>query len=129
MKGEYPMTAENKAIARHIYEDLWNSGNLNVADEIFVNAEGVKKYIATFRAAFPDIQHTIEDLIAEGDQIMVRFTARGTHQGAWKGIAPTGKQVTYTGMTILQIVNGKVTKHYTEWDALGLMQQIGAVPT
>jgi predicted ester cyclase len=114
------MTAENKAIARRIYEDLWNSGNRNVADEIFVNAESVKRYIATFRAAFPDIQHTVEDLIAEGDQIVVRFTARGTHQGAWKGIAPTGKQVTYTGMTILQIVNGKVTKHYTEWDALSL---------
>ena len=123
------MTAENKAIARRIYEDLWNSGNLNVADEIFVNAEGVKKYIATFRAAFPDIWHTVEDLIAEGDQIVARFTARGTHQGAWKGIAPTGKQVTYTGMTILQIVNGKVAKHHTEWDALRLMQQIGAVPT
>jgi len=123
------MTAENKAIARRIYEDLWNSGNLNVAEEIFVNAEGVKKYIATFRAAFPDIWHTVEDLIAEGDQIVARFTARGTHQGAWKGIAPTGKQVTYTGMTILQIVNGKVAKHHTEWDALRLMQQIGAVPT
>jgi len=123
------MTAENKAIARRIYEDLWNSGNLNVADEIFVNAEGVKKYIATFRAAFPDIWHTVEDLIAEGDQIVARFTARGTHQGAWKGIAPTGKQVTYTGMTILQTVNGKVAKHHTEWDALRLMQQIGAVPT
>ncbi len=122
------MTTANKAIARRIYEDLWNTGNLNVADEIFVNAEGVKKYIAMFRAAFPDIQHTVENLIEEGDQIVARFTARGTHQGAWKGIAPTGTRVTYTGMTILQIVNGKVSKHYTEWDALRLMQQIGAVP-
>jgi predicted ester cyclase len=123
------MTAENKAIVRRIYTDVWNSGNLSVADEIFVNAEGVKQYVAMFRAAFPDIQHTVEELIAKGDQVVARFTARGTHRGAWKGIAPTGKQVTYTGMTILQIVNGKVTKHYTEWDALRLMQQIGAVLT
>ena len=123
------MTAENKAIARRIYQDLWNSGNLSVADEIFVNAEGVKQYIAMFRAAFPDIQHTVEDLIAEGDQVVARFTARGTHQEVWKGIAPTGQRIAYTGMTILQIANGKIVKHYTEWDALRLMQQIGSVST
>jgi predicted ester cyclase len=79
-------------------------------------------------AAFPDLHFTIEDLIAEGDKIVYRYSATGTHKGNLNGIEATGKPVTITGMVISRIVNGKVQEDWEQTDMLGLMQQLGVVP-
>jgi len=121
-------TVDNKAAVRRIYDDLWNAGNLAVADEIFVHAEGVKRYIHNFRAAFPDVHHAIDEMVAEGDTVVARWTAHGTHTGPWHNIAPTHQTVTFTGITIAHLVNGKIADHQTQWDTLALLEQLGVAP-
>lgn len=131
---------ENKAIFHRFIEEVWNKGNLAVADELFTpdavspsapnlppGSEGVKIIATMFRSAFPDFHMTIEDLIAEEDKVVARFTQGGTHKGEFMGIAPTGKQVEFTEIGILRIVGGKVVESWYETDMLGLMQQLGAV--
>ena len=81
-----------------------------------------------YRSAFPDMQLTIEDQIAEGDKVVTRWTARGTHQGELMGIPPTGKQATVTGITVGRVANGKFVESWSNFDALGMMQQLGVVP-
>jgi predicted ester cyclase len=78
--------------------------------------------------AFPDLHFTIEDQIAEGDKVVNRVTARGTHLGDFRGIPPTGKQVTVAGITIDRIAGGKLVESWTSWDFLGILQQLGVVP-
>jgi len=80
-----------------------------------------------YGASFPDQRFTVEDLVAEGDKVVVRWTVRGTHQGELMGIAPTGKQVTVTGITIYQLTDGKIAEEIANWDAFGLMQHLGAI--
>lgn len=131
---------ENKAIFHRFIEEVWNKGNLAVADELFTpdavspsapnlppGSEGVKIIATMFRSAFPDFHMTIEDLIAEEDKVVARFTQGGTHKGEFMGIAPTGKQVKFTEIGILRIVGGKVVESWYETDMLGLMQQLSAV--
>ena len=84
--------------------------------------------ITAWRAAFPDFRLTIEDLIAEGETVMARWSCRGTHKGDLSGIAPTGKQFTISGVSIARFANGKMAEGWVNWDALGLMQQLGVVP-
>lgn len=122
------MSADNKVIARRFYEEVWNRGNMTAADEILADAEGVKQYVAAFRAAFPDIQHKVEELIAERNKVVARFTARGTHRGKWQGVAATGRPISYTGITIFQFSGSQIVRHHTEWDSLGLLKHIGLVP-
>ena len=136
-------TEENKAIFHRIYEEFLNQGNVDVADELFVTnyvnhtippgqpqgLEGQKQFIATFRTAFPDVQFTIEDMIAEGDKMVGRVTFRGTHTGELMGIHPTGKKVTVEGIDIIRFADGKAVENWYSGDTLGLMQQLGAVPT
>lgn len=121
-------TTANKAIVRRIYEDLWNKGNMAAADEIFAKPESVKQYVSTFLAAFPDLQHTVEEMIAEGEVVMTHFSARGTHTGHWHSIAPTNKQIAYTGVTVARLKNGQIIKHQTTWDTLSVLEQLGLVP-
>jgi len=82
-----------------------------------------------FHAGLPDVEVVSEDVIAEGDKAVVRWTGRGTHQGVLLGIPPTGKQVTWTGMTIYRIADGKIVEERGEEDALGFLQQLGVVPS
>ena len=82
-----------------------------------------------YRSAFPDVHFTIEDLFAAGDKVVSRWTARGTHKGELMGIPATGKQVEVTGMDIDQVSGGKIVGSWNSWDALGLMQQLGVVPS
>lgn len=82
-----------------------------------------------YRAAFPDVQSTIEDTIAEGDKVVTRWTARGTHRGALMGIPPTGKELTVTGMGILRIEGGRIMEAWGIFDQFGMLQQIGVIPT
>ena len=137
------MSAETKAIARRFLEEAFNGGNLDVVDELvapeFVNhdaalpepmigIEGAKASIAGYREAFPDLRLTIEEQVAEGEFVTTRWSARGTHEGDLLGMAPTGKQATVTGITIDRIVDGRFVESWTNWDTLGLMQQLGVVP-
>jgi steroid delta-isomerase-like uncharacterized protein len=137
------MSAETKATARRLLEEAFNSGNLDVVDELvapeFVNhdaalpepgvgIEAAKASITGYREAFPDLRLTIEQQLAEGEYVTTRWSARGTHQGNLMGMAPTGKQATVTGITIDRIVDGRFVESWTNWDTLGLMQQLGVIP-
>ncbi len=115
---------DNKALVRRIYAEMWNGTNPAIADEIFTYPEGVKRFMRLFLASFPDLQHRVDDLIAEGDRVTARFTAWGTQRGEWRGLAPTGKAVSYTGVTLARIVDGKIVEHHTWWDAMELLEQI-----
>lgn len=129
---------ENKAIIRRYYDELWNRWNLDVVDEIisvevaFRGSLGstvkgrhdFKQYVNMVRAAFPDFHNTIDDLIAEGDKVVARLTYRGTHKGELFGIAPTGRQVTYSGIAIFQIADSQIVDGWVIGDTLGLMRQI-----
>ena len=134
------MSEENKAIARRFWEEAW-AGNLDVVDEIYATdfvfhsantgdergLEGVKRRITTYRTPFPDLQVIVEDQIAEGDKVVTRVTWRGTHQGEFMGIAPTGKQVEWSGVVIQRIAGGKIVERWGAVSVLGLQQQFGVV--
>ena len=91
--------------------------------------EAAKQFAADYRQAFPDLQTTIEDQVAEGDKVVTRFTARGTHQGETEAFGPpTGNRVEVTGITVEQFADGKIAEDWTNFDALGLMQQLGLIP-
>jgi steroid delta-isomerase-like uncharacterized protein len=131
-------TEENKALVRRIYGEL-NKQNLAIIDEgnaaDFVchvpgidSREGLKQLFTSNFAAFPDQQNTIEDLIADGDKVVVRYTVRGTHQGEFLGIPPTGKQFTFTEIDIHRIVNGKIQETWSESSIHEALQQLGVAP-
>jgi steroid delta-isomerase-like uncharacterized protein len=135
------MSVDNKILMRRFVDSL-NNGPPSALEE-FIAADYVYhnpalpdvKDFATLRqfnamtgAAFPDLHFTIEDLIAEGDKIVYRYSATGTHKGTLSGIEATGKTVTITGMVISRIVNGKIQEDWEQTDMLGLMQQLGVVP-
>ncbi|MGB2625462.1 MAG: ester cyclase [Candidatus Acidiferrum sp.] len=137
------MSEQNKNNVRRLFEEVWNKGNVAVADELFAptythhdsstpdvgrGPESEKKRATLYRNAFSDMRLTIDDLVADGDMVVARWSCRGTHKGELNGIAPTGKQVNFTGISIAQFTNGKMTEGYVNWDALGLMQQLGVVP-
>ena len=137
------MSAENKALARRLLEEAFNAGRLDVAEELVASdfvghapslpeevrgPAGLKELIAGYRTAFPDIHVTIEDQIADGDRVVTRWSAKGTHQGELMGMPATGKQATVTGITIDRIADGRIAESWNNWDTLGMMQQLGAIP-
>lgn len=134
-----------KAIARRFFEEIWNRGNLAAADELLaphvvlhipgqpeadiMGLAAYKERVITYlRTAFPDLQSTIEEMVAEEDKVAVRWTWRATHRGEFWGIAPTGKQIAYEGISILRLADGKIVDDRFQADMLGLMQQFGAIP-
>jgi steroid delta-isomerase-like uncharacterized protein len=136
------MSEENKALARR-WADIFNQGNLDLVEEIYApnfvghdpampedvrGVEGRREFYSMYRDAFPDTQITIEDQLAEGDMVATRWTARGTHQGELMGVPPSGNRVEVPGTTISRIEGGKVAEEWDNYDALGMMQAIGAVP-
>jgi ketosteroid isomerase-like protein len=136
------MSDANKNVVRRLFEEVWNKGNLPVADELFAQnyshhdpstpefgrgPESEKKRATLYRTAFPDVRLTAEDIIAEGETVTVRWSCKGTHKGALSDIAPTGKQVTISGISVAHFTSGKMVEGWVNWDALGLMQQLGIV--
>ena len=135
-------TEENKAIFRRYVEEVGNEGNLEVADEIFSSylahqadgsvlergPEDVKRFMGEFREGFPDFHTTIEDQIAEGDKVVTRWRMNGTHRGEFRSIAPTGAEMEVTGIGIFRFSDGKVVESWDNFDQLGMMQQLGAIP-
>jgi predicted ester cyclase len=134
--------ADNKEIVRRLAEEPW-SGKLDVIDELasqnYVGYDpaqpeptrgpaGLKEFVQGYLAGYPDGRITIEHQIAEGDYVASRWTGRGTHDGELMGIAPTGRQVTVTGITISRLEGGQVVEEWTNWDTFGMLQQLGAIP-
>ncbi len=137
------MSEENKAVARRAFEEHFNTGNFDLAQEIFAadyvnhdpslprsgsGPEAANQAVRLYREAFPDAQITVEDQVAEGDKVATRWSARGTHQGELLGVGPTGNQVQITGISISRIEDGRIAEDWINYDALGMMQQIGAIP-
>jgi predicted ester cyclase len=117
-------TSNNKALMRRIYEEMWNGKSPALAEELFTHPEGVEKFVREFLASFPDLKHTVEEMIAEGDQVAVRFSARGTHSGQWRYFAPTDKSIHYTGVTLARITGDRIIEHQTWWDQAALIEQL-----
>ena len=117
-------TSKNKTLIGRVYDEMWNQANPALAAELFARPEGVEKYVSRFLVSFPDLQYTVEAMIAEGDEIAVRFSAQGTHSGQWLEFSPTGRSIYYTGVTLARIAGDKIIEHHTWWDKAGLMEQL-----
>jgi steroid delta-isomerase-like uncharacterized protein len=136
------MSEPNKALVRRLINEVIGRGNFALVDELVAadyighssfpetnSREGHKQFFASLRRAFPDLQIKIEDQIAEGDKVVTRWTAGGTHKGEFAGIPPTGRRVVMAGIDIDRIANGKLVECWTKSDDLGMLQQLGAIPT
>jgi len=134
---------DNKAIVRRFFEEVLNEKRLDRADELVApdyldhdavpgqgpGLEGARQQRwARYFAAIPDLHTTIDDLVAEGDKVVVRYTGEGTQQGELLGIPPTGKRFRFSGICIIRLAEGKIAENWEQDDLLGLMQQLGVLP-
>ena len=138
MKAE-DILSENKAIVRRFYEEVINKGDATVMDQIMASnfvehnapqentgLEGFRQFLNMIATAFPDIQVSIEDMLAEGDKVATRVVVKGTHQGPLMGnIPPTGKKAAWTGIDIFTIKDRKIVERWSQRDIQGLMSQLG----
>jgi predicted ester cyclase len=135
------MSDTNKEVVRRAFEESWR--DVDVLDELISSdyvgydpslpeplrgPQGAKENVNQYRSAFEGAQITVKDQIAEGDLVSTRWEGRGTHTGELMGIAPTGKEVVVSGLTLSRLEGGKIVEEFTNWDTLGMLQQIGAVP-
>ncbi len=132
---------DNKAKAKKYY-DIWNAGDWDKLDAMIAedyvshsrlpgvtpDREGMKQWMASVKNAFPDVHFTVEQQVAEGDLVVTRWSATGTHDGAFLGIPATGKKSKVTGISITRYENGLSVESWGEWDALGMMRNMGAIP-
>lgn len=134
------MSDENKNIARRLMEEGWNKGQLDVVNELMSprcrfhdpvfpslkeGAENFKQHIQTCKSGFPDLNFKIEDTIAERNEVVLHWSARGTHRGTFLGMAATNKPGNVSGTSILRMENGKIVEHWSDWNLLTLMEQLG----
>ncbi len=136
------MLEQNKALVRRLLEDDLSRGDEAVAEAIIhpgfvdhTNPPGMRHGVAghkaigaLFRAAFPDLEWRIDDLIAEGDKVVARTTMRGTQRGVFFGIPPTGRAVSMVGVHVFRVADGKIAEHWAQRDDLGMMRQLGLQP-
>ncbi len=136
------MSEANKSVIRRYFEEVWNNKNLALIDELAASTyvdhdpynpdvrgpEGLRQLVTKYQTAFPDLHFTIEDLLADGDKVVARVAWKGTHKGTLEGIAPTDKPVSGTATIVSRVADQKMQEDWINWDALGLMQQIGAIP-
>ena len=132
------------ATTRRFFDEVWSEGDFDLVDELFApeyvghpsgpeesvrGPEGVKEYIGRLKEGVPDLTMTVEDQVADGDKVATRWTARGTHDGDLMGIDPTGRTATVTGITIQRFgAGGRIVEGWTNWDMLGMLQQLGIAP-
>jgi predicted ester cyclase len=133
---------DNKARTREFYEKVLNAHDFaalgdyvrddfvdhNPPPGVGSGVEGVKQTFEMFTAAFPDLRFRIDEMYADGDKVISRLTCTGTHKGEFMGVAPTGKPVEMSGIDIIKVVDGKAVERWGQFDDLGMMQQIGAIP-
>ena len=135
-------TEENKAVIRRWNEAIFNEKKIDRADELVTQdyvdhaalpgqapgLEGAKKKWGMYVVAIPDLRVTVDEMVAEGDKVAVRWTAEGTHQGELLGIPPTRKRIRWSGISICRLAEGKMAEQFERWDRLDLMQQLGVIP-
>ena len=134
---------ESKTIVRRFW-GIWEEGNIDLVDELlapdYINhtpaspdqptgPEGVKGVVAMFRSAIPDLRVVVEDMIAEGDKVAVRYTLEGTHEGELFGVPPTGQRLSIKSISVERVSDGRIREHWRVTDSLDMMQQLGAIPT
>jgi steroid delta-isomerase-like uncharacterized protein len=126
-------------VVRQWYQELWDTWNIAIADDLFtddytlhlsgvsepISREGTKHVLAMFRSAFPDLKHTVDELIADGDTVAARWTVRGTHQGDFQGIAASGKPVFVSGTTFHHMRADRIAETWLTMDTMDLMKQLG----
>jgi len=139
-------TEQNKATVRRWYLEIFNQNRLDVADEIHTptytnhdpyappggfgsGPQATKNIVALYRAAFPDVHFTIDGQVAEGDRVATRWTATGTNTGSLNGMPPTNRRVTISGISIERCEEGKMAETWSNWDFMGMLQQLGVIPT
>lgn len=135
-------TEDDKTLMRRFIEEVFNKKNMAAIDEFIApdhvdhtlppflptTPEGTKRAIAMFLTAFPDVHLTIDDMIAEGDKVVTRYTSRGAQKGTFMGIPPTGKQMTVSSIIIARIADGKIVEEWGLDDQMGMLQQLGVIP-
>jgi steroid delta-isomerase-like uncharacterized protein len=141
------MTTQDAELSRRIFEDVWNRKNLSAIDDLIAadyvhhdpnspaanGIHGYKQFVNHYMSAFPDAHFTIHDAFTQGQNTDVqnevtRWTVVGTHKGELAGIPRTGRRFSVTGISIARVANGKIIESWNNWDALGMMQQLGVVP-
>jgi steroid delta-isomerase-like uncharacterized protein len=139
------MSAEdNKVLSHRLFQEFWDQKHLMVVDELLAanhvdhtpgsppglppGPEGIKQFASLYFTAFPDIRVTIEDQVAEGDRVVTRWRAQGTNTGSLFGMPATNKSATITGITIDRVASGKIVETWTNFDNLGMLQQLGVLP-
>jgi len=132
-------TEENKAIVRRFFEEVWNQQKDDVIDEIFasevvfngqsITRDALRKALTSRRTAFSDIHVTVDDQVAEGEKVSTRRTWRATHRGQYRSIAATGKQVTWTQISVVRFSQGRIVEDWAVGDELSILQQLGVLPT
>ena len=123
-------TESNKMLAQRVWEEIWHQGQLSRIDELFTpdfvrhdpggrelhGPDQNREFISSIRTAFPDIHYTVDDQIVEGNKVVVRYRFRGTHLGEFQGMPPTRKPVSYSGILIHRVAEGKIAEQWTEFD-------------
>ena len=137
------MSVGNKDVARRFMEECWSQGKLEAIRELVsekctlhdpvfpslaAGTESIKRHISTCRTGFPDLKFTIEDTIAERNEVVLHWTARGTHKGQFLGMAPTNKKATVSGTSIFRIDGGKIAEQWADWNLMTLIEQLGVAP-
>jgi steroid delta-isomerase-like uncharacterized protein len=138
LQNKQPM--DNKQIAQRFMDECWNKGNLNMLsdlvatncryhDPVFPNltsgADNIRNHIETCRRGFPDLRFTIDNTIAEGDEVVNHWTVKGTHKGQFLSLAPTNKHATVSGTSIFRIKDSKIAETWSDWNLMSLMEQLG----
>lgn len=124
-------TQENKELVRRYYDERWNHGNFDVYDEMLaphLDIKGAKEWARSMYATFGNLRFTILDMIAEDDRVAMHWRVDATHQGDYLSVAATGRPVTFQGIALLRIVDGKIVEDIGYWDDLSILQQLGAAP-
>jgi steroid delta-isomerase-like uncharacterized protein len=138
-------TEQNKELATRMIEEIFNRGNIGKADEFLApdfvereelppglpgGREGVKQLTVMLRSAFPDLKVTVDDIVAEGDKVVIRQTWTGTHTGGeFMGVPPTGRSVSVGVIDIIRVADGKFAEHWGQMDSMAMLQQLGAIGT
>jgi steroid delta-isomerase-like uncharacterized protein len=132
---------DNKTLADLVWTEVWHQGDLDRIRQLFAQdfvrhdpgrelrgSDANRQFIASFRAAFPDLRVSVLDQVAEGDKVCVRYRMQGTHLGNFQGMPPTRKQISYSGILIYRIADGKIAEQWTEFDLIGMLRQLGMIP-
>lgn len=137
------MTAVNKRIVRRYFEEVLTAGNLTLIEELIAQnyvshypagyelgggPEDVRQIVTSVRRAFPDVHFSVDDLIAEGEKVVCRWTFQGVQEADFMGISATGRKATVMGIAVYRVMNGQIAEAWFTWDALGLMRQLGVEP-